>query len=83
MEIDDLIDLMVIFNESDIDFYYNDEMGFFPSTIFDGYDLNYRELIINKSIMLPKPKGIIEENLLKEKINNLILDFCRDNNISI
>lgn len=83
MKIDDLIDLMVIFNESDIDFYYNDEMGFFPSTVFDGYDLNYRELIINKSIMLPKLKGIIDEILLKEKISKLILDFCKDNNISI
>ena len=83
MIVDNLIDLMITFNESNINFYYNDEMGFFPSTVFDGYDLNYKESIINKSIMLPKIKGIADERLLKERLYNLVLDFCKENNISI
>ena len=54
----DIVDLLVLSNGSDIDVFYNDDMMFFPSTVFDGYDSSYKEKIINKSIRLPKIKEI-------------------------
>lgn len=83
MDINDIADLLMLSNGSDIDVYYNDEMKFFPSTIFDGYDSNYRKEIIGKSIKLPKIEEIYDDNILKDKCYSIIIDFCKENNIDL
>ena len=83
MDIKEIIDLLMLSNGSDIDIYYNDDMKFFPSTVFDGYDSNYKEEIISKSIKLPKIEEIYDDNVLRKKYYSIILDFCKDNNIDL
>ena len=73
MDIKEIIDLLMLSNGSDIDIYYNDDMKFFPSTVFDGYDSNYKEEIISKSIKLPKIEEIYDDNVLR-KIKNAVLN---------
>ena len=78
--INELTNLLILSNNSDIDIYYNEEMGFFPTTIFDGNnDIEYKNNIINKSIKLPKLDGIYT----KEKAYSLALSICLNNNIII
>ena len=78
--INELTNLLSLSNNSDIDIYYNEEMGFFPTTIFDGNnDIEYKNNIINKSIKLPKLDGIYT----KEKAYSLALSICLNNNIII
>lgn len=81
INLNDIVDLLVLSNGSDIDVFYNDEMSFFPSTVFDGYDSSYKEKIINKSIRLPKIKEIYNDEVLREKYYSIIMDFCKDNDI--
>lgn len=81
MNLNDIVDLLILSNGSNIDVYYNDEMKFFPSTVFDGCDLNYKEEIIIKSIKLPKIEEICDEEILKEKYYSIVMDFCKDNDI--
>ena len=83
INLNDIVDLLMLSNGSDIDIYYNDDMMFFPSTVFDGYDSSYKEKIINKSIRLPKIKEIYNNKALREKYYSIIMDFCKKNNIDI
>lgn len=81
INLNDIVDLLMLSNGSDIDVYYNDEMSFFPSTVFDGYDSSNKEKIISKSIKLPKIEEIYNDEVLRKKYYSIVMDFCKDNDI--
>lgn len=66
INIDDIAILLNLSIGSGIDVYYNEKMGVFPTTIWDGYDnLEEQQEIIKKSIKLPK----IKEDYIRKQYN--------------
>lgn len=80
INIDECIILLELACNSDIDIYYNEEMGIFPTTIFDGNnDIQFKELIIKKSKKLPK----IDSKKTYLEYEQIIKKFCKENSLKI